>query len=159
MAESTVATTRSRMMAAIRGKDTKPELMVRRGLHARGFRYRLHSSKLPGKPDIVLTSRRAAIFVHGCFWHRHMGCHWCTFPKTRKEFWTSKFALNVARDTRQQEELLQLGWRVAIVWECATKASDFGWTIEKLAAWLESSDRSFETALIRAGDTDAPTCL
>lgn len=143
------------MMAAIGGKNTKPELMIRRALHARGFRYRVHSSKLPGKPDIVLASRKAVIFVHGCFWHRHIGCHWCTFPKTRVEFWNSKFALNVARDARQQEELLQLGWRVGIVWECATKTSDYVAAVEKLSAWLESSQRSFETALVRSSDVDA----
>lgn len=154
MADSTVASTRSKMMAAIRGKDTRPELMVRSALHAKGYRYRLHLSRLPGKPDIVLASHKAVVFVHGCFWHRHNGCHWCTFPKTRTEFWQTKFALNIARDASQQEQLLQLGWRVATVWECATKASDFGCIIEELSTWLKSSSASFETALVRSNDVD-----
>lgn len=150
MADSTVASTRSRIMAAIGGKNTRPELMVRRALHARGFRYRLHSSKLPGKPDMVLPSRRAVIFVHGCFWHRHTGCHWCTFPKTRMEFWNSKFEHNIARDARQQDELLQMGWRVGIVWECVTKTSDFSTVVRQLSEWISSRQPSFETAIVRS---------
>lgn len=113
--------TRSRMMAGIRGKDTKPELVLRRSLHALGFRYRLHEKGLPGAPDLVLSKFKAVIFVHGCFWHRHDGCRYATFPSTRSEFWTAKFAANVARDNQNQAALLSAGWRVAIVWECALR--------------------------------------
>ena len=110
-------------MSAIRGKNTKPERAVRGYLHARGFRYRLHRSDLPGKPDLVLPKYRLAIFVHGCFWHRHEGCFYATSPATRKNFWRDKLEGNAARDKRQQEALLQAGWRVLVIWECGLKHS------------------------------------
>ena len=109
---------RSRNMAAIRGKDTAPELAVRRILHAMGLRFRLHRKDLPGRPDIVLPKHRTVVFVHGCFWHRHEDCRYTTTPKTRQEFWESKFAANVERDSRNRTDLRQLGWRVIVVWEC-----------------------------------------
>ena len=109
------------MMSAIKGKNTSPELAVRRYLHARGFRYRLHRKDLPGKPDLVLTKYRLAIFVHGCFWHRHEGCFYATSPATRKDFWREKLDDNVARDKRQQAELIGGGWRVLVIWECGLK--------------------------------------
>lgn len=110
--------TRSRMMAGIRGKDTKPELALRRSLHALGFRYRLHAGDIPRKPDLVLPRYRAVIFVHGCFWHRHRGCRFASTPSTRAEFWQEKFSANVARDQRARLALLAAGWRVATIWEC-----------------------------------------
>ncbi len=129
--------TRSRMMAGIRGKDTKPELALRRALHARGFRYRLHALHVPGRPDIVLPKHRAVIFVHGCFWHRHAGCRYTTTPSTRPEFWQAKFNANVARDSSVRTALLESGWRVVTVWECALrKPEQVEQTTESLAVWL-----------------------
>ncbi|TAM10813.1 MAG: DNA mismatch endonuclease Vsr [Nevskiaceae bacterium] len=110
--------TRSRMMAGIRGRDTKPELAVRRYLHARGLRYRIAPRDLPGRPDIVLPRWHAVIFVHGCFWHRHPGCQYATTPATRPEFWRAKFAANTRRDEQVRRELISGGWRVLVVWEC-----------------------------------------
>ena len=108
------------MMSGIRGKDTRPEMMIRRGLHVRGFRYRLHVRGLPGSPDLVFPSRRAALFVHGCFWHGHH-CHLFRWPKSRPEFWREKIEANVRRDIAALDELRGLGYRVGIVWECALK--------------------------------------
>ena len=116
--EGIVSSVRSRNMAAIRGKDTAPELAVRRILHAMGLRFRLHRKDLPGRPDIVLPKHRTVVFVHGCFWHRHEDCRYTTTPKTRQEFWQTKFAANVERDGRNRTDLRQLGWRVIVVWEC-----------------------------------------
>jgi DNA mismatch endonuclease (patch repair protein) len=110
--------TRSRMMSGIRGRDTKPELGVRRYLHARGFRYRLHARELPGRPDIVLPRHRTVVFVHGCFWHRHEGCRFAYTPKSRQEFWLPKLEGNAVRDARDQQRLRDLGWCVEVVWEC-----------------------------------------
>jgi DNA mismatch endonuclease, patch repair protein len=107
-------------MSRIRGKDTKPELTLRRGLHALGFRFRLHRGDLPGRPDLVFPSRRAVIFVHGCFWHGHT-CPMCKMPATRPEFWRGKIASNQLRDERSIQALHLLGWRVMIVWECSLK--------------------------------------
>jgi len=115
--------TRSRMMAGIRGKDTKPELLLRHAMHARGFRYRLHDRKLPGRPDLVFPRYHAAVLVHGCFWHRHQGCRYATTPATRREFWAEKFHANVLRDQRKHQALREAGWRVAVVWECALRRS------------------------------------
>ena len=112
---------RSINMARVRGKDTKPELLVRRALHARGYRYRVHAAELPGRPDIVFRPKRKAIFVHGCFWHRHQGCPRSSMPKTRVPFWQNKFAQNCDRDARNREELEHRGWDVLIVWECETR--------------------------------------
>lgn len=110
--------TRSRMMSGIRGKDTKPEWLVRRYLHARGLRFRLHVRDLPGKPDLVFPKYRTVVFVHGCFWHRHTGCKYATIPSTRTDFWTNKLSDNVERDQYQYDALAGLGWRVLVVWEC-----------------------------------------
>jgi len=101
--------------------NTKPELIVRRVLHAMGRRFRLHCRDLPGRPDIVLPRFRTAIFVHGCFWHRHPGCRGTTTPKTRTEFWVAKFEANVARDVAAQAALAAAGWKVAVIWECETR--------------------------------------
>ena len=110
--------TRSRMMAGIKGRDTRPELLVRRYLHGAGLRYRLHDPSLPGRPDVSLPAARTALFVHGCFWHRHQGCPKATTPTSRDEFWRSKFEANIARDARKSEELRKAGWTVEILWEC-----------------------------------------
>lgn len=113
---------RHRNMAAVRGKDTKPEIAVRRLLHALGYRFRIQRKDLPGKPDIVLPKYRLAIFVNGCFWHRHPGCRHASVPSTNVEFWSKKFAENTARDARNYEQLRQMGWKVLIIWECEVKA-------------------------------------
>lgn len=107
-------------MAGIRGRDTKPEMLVRRGLHALGFRYRLHGRLLPGRPDLVFPARRAVILVNGCFWHGH-DCDLFRWPGTRSEFWRDKIGRNVIRDERNRHSLLEQGWRVAEVWECQLK--------------------------------------
>lgn len=108
------------MMSGIRGRDTKPELAVRRLVHALGYRFRLHRRDLPGSPDVVLPKHRKVIFVHGCFWHRHPGCRFAYNPKSRVDFWATKFAENVARDRRTHAELVRMGWQVLTVWECET---------------------------------------
>ncbi|MCX7299345.1 MAG: very short patch repair endonuclease [Rhodobacterales bacterium] len=105
-------------MAAIKGRDTKPELIVRSGLHQRGLRFRLHRRDLPGRPDLVFPSRRIAVFVHGCFWHAHDNCSYFTLPATEPERWRAKLDGNSARDRRNQAALEALGWRVIIIWEC-----------------------------------------
>ena len=113
--------TRSRMMAGIRGRNTAPEVAVRRALHAAGFRFRLHRKDLPGSPDIVLPKHGVAILVHGCFWHRHPGCRFATTPASNPEFWRAKFAENVERDLRKRRQLRKLGWKVYTIWECDTR--------------------------------------
>lgn len=117
---SDVEPDRSAQMARVRGKDTKPELKVRRALHAAGLRYRLHAKELPGRPDIVFRSRRVAVFVHGCFWHRHddPGCKLARMPKSRLEFWAPKLTANAERDRRNIQALTAQGWTVEVVWEC-----------------------------------------
>lgn len=107
-------------MSRIRGRDTKPEMLVRRALHARGLRYRLHDRTLPGRPDLVFARYRAAVFVHGCFWHRH-GCAMSNLPATRQEFWRTKLASNATRDRKAIDALEAAGWRVLVVWECALR--------------------------------------
>lgn len=110
--------TRSRMMSGIQGKNTKPELLVRKYLHGRGLRFRLHAKELPGKPDLVFPKYKAVVFVHGCFWHQHPECKYATKPQTRNEFWGNKLSENVKRDSYQIAALVGLGWRVFVVWEC-----------------------------------------
>ena len=112
---------RSRMMAGIKGKDTKPEILVRQLLHRAGYRFRLHRKDLPGKPDLVLSRYNTALFVNGCFWHGHEGCHLFRLPKSRQDFWREKISGNRARDLRKQTELIELGWRVGVIWECTLK--------------------------------------
>ncbi|POP67710.1 very short patch repair endonuclease [Pseudomonas syringae] len=115
---------RSWNMSRIRSRDTAPELAVRKVLYRMGYRYRLHSAIVPGKPDIVLTKFKSVIFVHGCFWHRHSGCKFAYTPKSREEFWTKKFEANFRRDEVVKKQLSELGWRILIIWECETKSSD-----------------------------------
>lgn len=112
---------RSAQMSLVRGRDTKPEMRVRKALHAAGLRYRLHDRRLPGAPDLVFPSRRVALFVHGCFWHRHPGCAAARLPKSRLDFWKPKLAGNVERDKRNQQALEALGWTVLVIWECETR--------------------------------------
>ena len=114
---------RSALMARIRGVDTKPELFVRRALHGQGYRFRLHGRGLPGKPDIVFKKRKRAVFVHGCFWHRH-GCKRTTHPKSRQDYWQDKFAKNVARDRRNAALLADDGWDVFVAWECEVDSDE-----------------------------------
>jgi DNA mismatch endonuclease, patch repair protein len=139
--------TRSRMMSGIRGKNTRPELLLRRGLHARGFRFRIHARDLPGKPDIVLPRWRAVVEVHGCFWHRHSGCAYATTPATRPDFWAAKFAQNVERDTRNMAALRSAGWRTATVWECGFRGVGGEELIDAVAAWLRSNREVVELPL------------
>lgn len=115
--------TRSRMMAGIKSKNTKPELTIRSLLHCRGFRFRLHVKKLPGKPDIVLPKYHSVIFIHGCFWHGHENCRLFKLPDTRREFWQEKILRNRSNDVRAINLLRALGWRVCIIWECKIRAS------------------------------------
>jgi DNA mismatch endonuclease (patch repair protein) len=136
--------TRSRMMAGMRSRHTKPEMTLRRGLHRAGYRYRLHARDLPGRPDLVLPRFRAVILVHGCFWHRHDGCRFSTDPATNADFWREKFARNVERDRQNREQLRSAGWRVGIVWECALRAHPAR-TVGDVIDWLERSDRHLET--------------
>ena len=109
---------RSRMMSSIRGKNTRPERILRSLLFARGFRYRLHVRGLPGSPDLVFPKRKAVVFVHGCFWHRHVGCRYATTPSSNVGFWQTKFDANVSRDKRVTRQLREEGWRVFVVWAC-----------------------------------------
>jgi len=132
---------RSRMMSSIRGKNTRPERILRSLLFARGFRYRLHVRGLPGSPDLVFPKRRAVVFVHGCFWHRHEGCRYTTTPRTNEEFWQRKFLGNVDRDRRHVETLRSLGWRVATVWECALKQSVED-TARLVEEWLHGDEKA-----------------
>lgn len=120
------ATERSARMARVRSRDTKPEMVVRRLLHRMGYRYRLHRSDLPGRPDIVFGKRRKVIFIHGCFWHRHgdPGCRLARLPKSRLEFWEAKLNGNAERDAQRQRTLMQLGWDILVVWECELRQSE-----------------------------------
>jgi len=124
------------MMSGIRHKDTRPELTLRRALHAAGIRYRLHVRSLPGQPDLVLPKYSAVCLVHGCYWHRHADCLYATTPATRPEFWKEKFRSNVERDRRQQRQLREMGWRVAVVWECALKRNKADVVAGCLIEWL-----------------------
>ena len=120
MTDNRTRQSRSALMSRIRGKDTAPELVVRRLLHGMGYRYRLHRRDLPGKPDIVFPTRRTVIFVHGCFWHAH-GCKKGQPPKTRLDFWTPKLQRNTARDRANESTLIEAGWTVLTVWQCDTQ--------------------------------------
>jgi DNA mismatch endonuclease (patch repair protein) len=135
--------TRSRNMAAVRARDTKPELMIRKALHRAGLRYRLNARDLPGRPDIVLPRYRAVVFVHGCFWHRHE-CDLFRWPESRTEFWREKLDANAARDVKAADALEEAGWRQAVIWECALKGRkkrDFQDTMQRLIAWIRSHEQ------------------
>lgn len=135
---------RSRMMRGIRGKDTSPELLVRHALFKRGFRYRLHDKRLPGRPDLVLRKHNAVIFVHGCFWHMH-NCSFFKWPQTRHEWWQEKLLKNHARDERHVAELRNQGFRVATVWECALRRrGSIDKIADSLAEFLQSDQEEGE---------------
>ena len=142
---------RSRMMASIRGKDTKPEMIVRQFLHGKGFRYRLHVRSLPGCPDIVLAKYRMVIFVHGCFWHRHEGCRFATVPDQNGQKWEKKFDENVRRDVRNIDGLLEAGWRVLVIWECGLRAAESSAVLARVPE-LIINDRGPPTPSLTIGD-------
>lgn len=125
-------------MASIRGKGTKPEILVRKFLFSRGFRYRLNHPRLPGRPDLVLRKYRSVIFVNGCFWHGHENCKYYVLPKSNAEFWRSKIERNHARDIEEQRKLAQMGWHCITVWECQLKPAVREKTLESLAFTLNS---------------------
>ncbi len=136
MADIVDSSTRSRMMASIRGRNTAPEVALRSALHRLGLRFRLHCAGLPGRPDVVLPRHGAVIFVHGCFWHRHPGCRLAYSPRSRVDFWQAKFTGTIERDARQRAALLEDSWRVAIVWECALRQRGAEEVARELAGWL-----------------------
>ena len=140
---------RSALMSRIRGKNTKPELAVRRALHALGYRYRIHVRGLPGRPDLVFSRRKTAVFVHGCFWHQH-GCKKTSTPKSRQEYWTGKFAANIERDKRNAEKLAAEGWRIFVAWECEIEKDET--LIPRLTAFL-GPPRAGEEAVKAASET------
>jgi DNA mismatch endonuclease, patch repair protein len=124
--------TRSYNMSCIRAKNTRPEMLVRKFLHAQGFRYTLHNKKLPGKPDIVLPKHKTIIFIHGCFWHGHKNCKFFVVPKTRTEWWLNKINSNIANDTRAVKALKKEGWRIIHLWECDLKHLKIAKTLTRL---------------------------
>jgi DNA mismatch endonuclease, patch repair protein len=130
--------TRSRMMSRIRGRDTIPELRLRKALHKLGYRYRLNARELPGRPDLVFPKFRAVVLIHGCFWHRHSGCRFATTPASNVAFWQQKFDKNLSRDACVLEELRTRGWRVGVVWECALEGPAAAASVDSVAKWLPS---------------------
>ena len=140
MADVLTPEQRSFNMSRIRGKDTGIEVAVRKYLFSKGYRYRKNDARYPGKPDIVLPKYKTVIFIHGCFWHRHEGCRYATTPKTREEFWKSKFRKNVSNDRKHQEELESAGWKVLTIWECELKKDRFGDTMQHLLEDIEHTD-------------------
>ncbi|HIE0670182.1 TPA: very short patch repair endonuclease [Acinetobacter nosocomialis] len=132
--------TRSRIMASIKGRDTKPEVLIRKLLHKRGFRFRLHVKELPGKPDVVLKKYKAVIFINGCFWHGHKDCHLFKLPATRTDFWEEKINKNQLNDTKTIKLLLDNDWRVCVVWECSVRGAkkDLNMVINSISNWLLS---------------------
>ena len=145
MADTISKQNRSRNMASIRSVDTRPELIIRRGLHRLGYRYSLHSSKLPGTPDMVLRRHNALLFIHGCFWHKHT-CHLFRWPKTRTQFWKNKINRNVQRDA-DTLDILKENWRIGVIWECSLKGKNrlcISELINGLASWIESTSSYLE---------------
>lgn len=146
---------RSQMMSGIRGQNTKPEMMIRRGLHRLGFRYRLHVAGLPGKPDLVFPRYRAVVFVNGCFWHAH-GCHLFKWPSSRPEFWREKISRTRVRDAENLARLAEDGWRVLQIWECALRGRSrlpFEEVMEHTVLWLKSQQPQLEIAGVVPGCT------
>ncbi|MCH5213696.1 MAG: DNA mismatch endonuclease Vsr [Muribaculaceae bacterium] len=149
MADTMTPEQRHRCMAAIRGKDTKPEMLVRRYLHSLGYRYGLHNKKLPGSPDLVLRKYKTVIFIHGCFWHGHEGCKFYRLPKTNEEFWEEKITRNRRRDQETATKLAAKGWNVVTIWECDLKnkekrertLSNLHFTLQR----LQSPPKMYET--------------
>ena len=150
MKKADIDPARSAQMALVRSKDTSPELRVRRYLHQRGLRYVLYSRHVPGSPDITFPSRRIALFVHGCFWHRHPNCAATRTPKTRIEFWTDKFHQNVDRDERTRQRVMQMGWTPLVIWECETNRPKI---LEELFVSISSIPSSPKKGIsLRTGD-------
>ncbi|WP_174875052.1 very short patch repair endonuclease [Vogesella oryzae] len=158
MADIVDVQTRSRMMAGIRARDTRPEMLLRKALHARGYRYRLCDKRLPGKPDMVFPRFRAVIFVHGCFWHGHEACRLFRLPKSNTAFWQGKIAANVARDRVVLDSLAAAGWRVMVVWECALKGKKMfealPETIKFIESWLNGGGSFTEVGSSVLPDSD-----
>lgn len=146
MADIVDSSTRSRMMAGIKGKDTKPEIEIRKRLFALGFRYRLHDSKLPGKPDLILPRYNAIIFFNGCFWHAH-DCYLFKWPSSRKRFWKKKLTRNREKDLENNEALREIGWRILIIWECSfrgvgkNRKKEIDAIMKKAEKWLSSKSK------------------
>lgn len=151
MADVVTAATRSAMMSGIRGKNTQPELIVRSGLFGRGIRFRLHSASLPGRPDLVIRKHKAAIFVHGCFWHSHQRCRYFRIPANNRQFWVKKLEGTRERDARSLEKLQAADWRVVVVWECAIRLDPKA-VLDALYEFLLSNKRFVEIAASDAGD-------
>lgn len=124
--------TRSYNMSRIKGKNTKPEMMVRKFLFSKGFRYRLHDKRLPGKPDLVLPKYKTVIFINGCFWHGHESCKYFVVPKTRREWWVEKISKNIENDQKNTNSLLEMGWKVIVLWECELKNKNMELVIDEL---------------------------
>jgi DNA mismatch endonuclease (patch repair protein) len=144
MTDTVAPEVRSRMMAGIRGRDTKPEMLVRSFLHRSGLRFRLHAARLPGRPDLVFPRFRSVLFVNGCFWHRHAGCRFASTPSSNPAFWLKKFNDNIERDRASIEKLVAMGWRVLIVWECGLRQRD----VQQSLAWLPSEIREGSTPVL-----------
>jgi DNA mismatch endonuclease (patch repair protein) len=153
MADVHSKATRSYNMSRIKGKDTKPEMLVRRFLHAQGFRYRLHVKDLPGKPDIVLPKYRTVIFVHGCFWHGHEGCKRSALPKTRTKWWKEKISKNVLNNETALNILVSTQWKVIILWECQLKPSIQETTLNSLIAIIKSDEGRTDAMVERRANT------
>ncbi len=136
------------MMSGIRGKNTRPEMTVRSFLHRNGLRFRLHGRELPGKPDVVLPRWNVVVFVHGCFWHGHIGCRYFKLPKTREEFWRTKIDGNSQRDALAVDRLREAGWRIAIIWECALR-DDPARALEELLLFIRSDRPLIEATSVR----------
>lgn len=154
MADVVSQAKRSEMMSGIRGADTKPEILIRSGLHRRGYRFRLHMKGLPGKPDLVLARYKAVVLVHGCFWHAHE-CHLFKWPSTRMDFWRKKILGNRERDVKVRTQLLEAGWRVLTVWECACKGKgrlEHAVLLDEIEKWLNSDCRHQDIAAKIADD-------
>ncbi|MEE2730110.1 MAG: DNA mismatch endonuclease Vsr [Pseudomonadota bacterium] len=138
--------TRSKMMSGIKGKDTKPEIIIRKALFKMGFRYRIHNTRLPGRPDIVLPKYHAVILVNGCFWHGH-NCHLFKWPSTRPDFWKEKICSNIERDKKNISKLHKEGWKTLVIWECALKGKqkqDFNILIRVVSNWIQFDTESAE---------------
>ena len=140
--------TRSYNMSKIRSKNTKPEILVRKFLHAQGFRYRLNVKDMPGKPDIVLPKYKTVIFVHGCFWHGHEGCQYYVVPKTKTEWWLNKINGNINRDSKSELQLTGKGWKIIKIWECGLKKLAIEQTLENLKTEIILRDRNIKSSLI-----------
>lgn len=152
MADVVSVSVRSAMMAGIKGKNTKPEMLVRKALFAAGYRFRLHRKDLPGNPDIVLPGRKVAIFVHGCFWHAHLGCRLAKMPATRPDFWREKLGRNVARDAAAVSTLRLQGWRVLVVWECFIRQQrELPAVAAAISDWIGQGAEADELAAPAAG--------